>query len=349
PPPQPPVPAKPVVSAPRPTAASPARQPVPIAVTADGSKVKLTFTGPPDAGRARPNAKPDFSHTKFEVGKISSDNSKLCNRLVEISRAAPNPAYANPLSVGAAAVTGKLAPANVSPAAVNRHKKEDKIAQENLALYKRLQGIKPTPGINREGLTKDFEKTQAYADNARRYRPVAVTHSAAVTYPKKPSSPPVMPPPPPPPPPAPTSAAATYAPAPTAAPPPGSAPGSAPASRPGSSAAAAAAAAAGGSTRASSAGGSRSSRPASAVPAAAPALFAVKEAEADPEASYAADFDEPEAEARKEEGEEEAAPAAKAEAEEEEEYEDDAAPEAEAEGEAEAEAEGEAEAEAEAE
>jgi hypothetical protein len=47
------------------------------------------------------------SHTGYEVKKITADNMKLCNRLVEISRASPNPAYNNAMSVGSAAASGE--------------------------------------------------------------------------------------------------------------------------------------------------------------------------------------------------------------------------------------------------
>ncbi|GIL67795.1 hypothetical protein Vafri_21070 [Volvox africanus] len=170
-------PAAPVVAAkpsvpPRnmvPVAPAPA-QPAPTGVGSSGQKVKLTFTGPPNTQRAAPTVKPDYSHSNYEVNKINSDNVKLCNRLVEISRAPPNPAYNNALSVGSAVVTGKLAPANVAAATVNRHRKEDKIAQENLALYKRLQAVKPSPSVNRDVLNKEFVKTQAYGENARKVK-----------------------------------------------------------------------------------------------------------------------------------------------------------------------------------
>ncbi|GIL67794.1 hypothetical protein Vafri_21070 [Volvox africanus] len=172
-----PKPAAPVVAAkpsvpPRnmvPVAPAPA-QPAPTGVGSSGQKVKLTFTGPPNTQRAAPTVKPDYSHSNYEVNKINSDNVKLCNRLVEISRAPPNPAYNNALSVGSAVVTGKLAPANVAAATVNRHRKEDKIAQENLALYKRLQAVKPSPSVNRDVLNKEFVKTQAYGENARKVK-----------------------------------------------------------------------------------------------------------------------------------------------------------------------------------
>lgn len=98
------------------------------------------LSGPPCVLPFLPNTSVTTCLARTQVKKISADNMKLCNRLVEISKASPNPAYNNTLSVGHATATGaKLSPANVSSAAVNRHKKEDKIAQENLALYKRLQ------------------------------------------------------------------------------------------------------------------------------------------------------------------------------------------------------------------
>ncbi len=101
---------------------------------------QMRTSGPPRHLCFLPNTPVTPSLTRTQVKKISADNMKLCNRLVEISKGTPNPAYNNTLSVGHAAATGaKLSPANVSSAAVNRHKKDDKIAQENLALYKRLQ------------------------------------------------------------------------------------------------------------------------------------------------------------------------------------------------------------------
>jgi hypothetical protein len=41
-----------------------------------------------------------------QVQQINSDNVKLCNRLVEISKGAPNPMYTNVHSVGTTAAAG---------------------------------------------------------------------------------------------------------------------------------------------------------------------------------------------------------------------------------------------------
>ncbi|GFH07220.1 uncharacterized protein HaLaN_01992, partial [Haematococcus lacustris] len=57
-----------------------------------------------------------------------------------------------------------------SPAAVNRRRKEDRIAQENLAIYKRLQAVKPTPAVARDVLSKHFHDQQGYGANVRKFR-----------------------------------------------------------------------------------------------------------------------------------------------------------------------------------
>ncbi len=59
-------------------------------------------------------------------------------QLLEISATKPNRDYSSTLSV-AAHVGGKLAPANTAASSINRRKADDTIAQQNLAIYKRLQ------------------------------------------------------------------------------------------------------------------------------------------------------------------------------------------------------------------
>eukprot|EP00197_Chlamydomonas_leiostraca_P002734 CAMPEP_0202859376 /NCGR_PEP_ID=MMETSP1391-20130828/1517_1 /ASSEMBLY_ACC=CAM_ASM_000867 /TAXON_ID=1034604 /ORGANISM="Chlamydomonas leiostraca, Strain SAG 11-49" /LENGTH=346 /DNA_ID=CAMNT_0049538403 /DNA_START=54 /DNA_END=1094 /DNA_ORIENTATION=+ len=124
---------------------------------------KLTFTGPPDASTAKKQVRADYSHSNYQVMKITSENNKLCQRLLEISsspaKGAPGgPAPKQPVAVGHSAAT------------VNRRRREDKIAQENLAIYKRLQAIKPSKDVSRETLSKEFKAQQDYGRNARKFR-----------------------------------------------------------------------------------------------------------------------------------------------------------------------------------
>jgi len=127
---------------------------------------KFSFTACPNSHTARPHARADFSHSSFETRKITEDNGKLCKRLMEISTTNTGQ-FANNMCSGGGASAGKI-PANMAAAAVNRRKSETKIAQENLAIYKRLQAIKPSKDISRNTLGKDFEKSRGYMNNARK-------------------------------------------------------------------------------------------------------------------------------------------------------------------------------------
>mmetsp|Transcript_12556 Transcript_12556/g.22457 ORF Transcript_12556/g.22457 Transcript_12556/m.22457 type:complete len:300 (-) Transcript_12556:1098-1997(-) len=125
----------------------------------------LTFTGPPTNHRAKPHSRSDFSHNAFETLKITNDNIKLCNRLVEISKAPPALQAITRLTD-----SGHLAPSNVAAATINRSKANDLIAQENLRLYKRLQAVKPSKDISRDGLAREYKTSKGYSDNVRRFR-----------------------------------------------------------------------------------------------------------------------------------------------------------------------------------
>jgi hypothetical protein len=125
----------------------------------DGTR--LTFSGAPNNSTAKPQARDSYSHTRFEVMKISDDNSKLCKRLLEISTASGAAFGPPPVHL------------EESAAAVNRRRREDRIALENLAIYKRLQSVKPSPDISRDTLSKHFAAQKAYGANARKVRPAA--------------------------------------------------------------------------------------------------------------------------------------------------------------------------------
>lgn len=79
--------------------------------------------------RPRTNPTHVLNHPTAQVLKITEDNNKLCKRLLEISSGAPKPASGPARPVAA----------SMSPAGINRRRAEDRIAQENLAIYKRLQ------------------------------------------------------------------------------------------------------------------------------------------------------------------------------------------------------------------
>eukprot|EP00798_Chlamydomonas_sp_ICE-L_P007226 gene7226-333_t len=197
--------AAPLEKAPSPTRASPVKP---------NPKDPFTFSSLPNTVMAKPHSRNDFSHNRFDVMKMNEDNQKLCKRLLEISGQKHTNDYSNNLSV-AAHVGQKLPPANIANSSVTRRKKEDKIAAENLALYKRLQGIKPSRELNRNGLNKDFQAAQGYGANARKFRP-AFNYEANGGMPPPESPPPASPP------------RRVPAPAPAPSPPPRKAPAPAP-------------------------------------------------------------------------------------------------------------------------
>jgi len=92
---------------------------------------KFTFTGPPANHTAKKFERLDYSHSAFEQMRINADNGKLCKKLLEISTHAAPTAIANRQK--------PLPPAPLSGAAINRRRREDKIARDNLTIFKRLQ------------------------------------------------------------------------------------------------------------------------------------------------------------------------------------------------------------------
>lgn len=207
------------IAKPPPKQKPPAQPPSPVQPPKNGAKGPFTFSSAPNTVTAKPHVRSDFSHTSFDAMKMQQDNQKLCTRLLEISSQKPSTEFFNPLSVGSQADVRKpLPPANIANSSVTRRKKEDDIAKANLALYKRLQAIKPSKELNRQGLSKDFQAAKGYGANARKFR-----GNALITSPPKPRPVEEEPPPPKP---------APKAGPPKAAPKPAPKPASKPASKP---------------------------------------------------------------------------------------------------------------------
>ncbi|GAX85113.1 hypothetical protein CEUSTIGMA_g12533.t1 [Chlamydomonas eustigma] len=129
---------------------------------------RFTFSSSPNSVVARPHKRLDFSHSAFHAIKIQEDNHKLCRRLVEISSSTKPVLNTRNFHTIDAAPVGRLAPANVAAANINRRKLADEIAQENLSFFKRLQAVKSTEGVSREALAKSYFMNQEYACNARK-------------------------------------------------------------------------------------------------------------------------------------------------------------------------------------
>uniref|UniRef100_UPI0037E96A31 cilia- and flagella-associated protein 97 isoform X2 n=1 Tax=Semicossyphus pulcher TaxID=241346 RepID=UPI0037E96A31 len=113
---------------------------------------KLLFHCP--GGRNRKN----YSFTNDEVRSIDRENQRL---LRELSRHSPGPRPGS--------TTGKKSPVasnsqlvRHSHSALNRQREQQRIERENLAFLKRLESVKPTPGLKRSQQLADYQRHIGY-------------------------------------------------------------------------------------------------------------------------------------------------------------------------------------------
>ncbi|XP_028259195.1 cilia- and flagella-associated protein 97 isoform X2 [Parambassis ranga] len=115
-----------------------------------GSKMVFHCHG----GRNRKN----FSFTNDEVQRIDRENQRL---LRELSRLSPGP---RPGSVaGKKTHSASNCPLNrLSHSALNRQREQQRIERDNLAFIKRLESVKPTPGLRRSEQLADHQRQLGY-------------------------------------------------------------------------------------------------------------------------------------------------------------------------------------------
>ncbi|XP_033986118.1 cilia- and flagella-associated protein 97 isoform X1 [Trematomus bernacchii] len=100
----------------------------------------------------------NYSFSNDEAQRIERENHRL---LREISRHSPAPRPGS-------SARKKIHPASKSPfirlshSALNRQREQQRIERDNLALLKRLQIAKPTPGLKRSEQLQDFQRQAAY-------------------------------------------------------------------------------------------------------------------------------------------------------------------------------------------
>ncbi|XP_005726849.1 cilia- and flagella-associated protein 97 isoform X1 [Pundamilia nyererei] len=113
---------------------------------------KLVFHYP--GGRNRKN----YSFSNEEVRRIDLENQRL---LRELSRLSPGPRS------GSAPVKKSHGASNsprirLTHSAVNRQREQQRIERENLAFLKRLESVKPTPGLRRSEQLADYQRQAGY-------------------------------------------------------------------------------------------------------------------------------------------------------------------------------------------
>uniref|UniRef100_A0A4W4DUX4 Cilia- and flagella-associated protein 97 n=1 Tax=Electrophorus electricus TaxID=8005 RepID=A0A4W4DUX4_ELEEL len=109
-------------------------------------------------GRRRRRRK-NYSFTDEEVRRIERENQRL---LRELSRTPPRTC-----SAGSALVLGGRRPAGpptlrLYHTALNRQREQQRIQRENLAFLKRLESVKPTPGMTRSEQLADYQRQAGY-------------------------------------------------------------------------------------------------------------------------------------------------------------------------------------------
>ncbi|XP_068583161.1 cilia- and flagella-associated protein 97-like isoform X2 [Cebidichthys violaceus] len=111
-----------------------------------GGELVLCCTGP----RNRKN----YSFTNDEVRRIDRENQRL---LRELSRQSPGPRPGS-TAMKKTHMASKLPQIRFSHSALNRQREQQRIERENLAFLKRLESVKPTPGLKRSEQLKDYQR-----------------------------------------------------------------------------------------------------------------------------------------------------------------------------------------------
>ncbi|XP_061848305.1 cilia- and flagella-associated protein 97 isoform X4 [Colius striatus] len=111
---------------------------------------KLTMYQPPR--RIRKN----YSFTNEEVRKIDRENQRLLKRLTG-QCAKPRSSTLKKSSVP---------PPKLYHSALNRQKEQQRIERENLAFLKRLESVKPTPGMRRSEQLMDYQRQMSYLSSS---------------------------------------------------------------------------------------------------------------------------------------------------------------------------------------
>ncbi|XP_061572979.1 cilia- and flagella-associated protein 97 isoform X3 [Cololabis saira] len=126
---------------------------------------KLVFHYP--GGRNRKN----YSFSNDEVCRIDRENQRLLRELSRVS-----PSHRAGSGVGKRAhVVSNLPRTLLSHSAINRQKNQQRIERENLAILKKLESVKPTPGLRRSEQLSDYERQIRYPGGRSNHLKCSIT------------------------------------------------------------------------------------------------------------------------------------------------------------------------------
>ncbi|XP_047434452.1 cilia- and flagella-associated protein 97 [Mugil cephalus] len=115
-----------------------------------GSKLVIHHPG----GRNRKN----YSFTNDEVRRIDRENQRL---LRELSRVSPGPRPRSAVGMKTH-VASNSSLIRLSHSALNRQREQQRIERDNMAFLKRLESVKPTPGMKRTEQLADYQRHVRY-------------------------------------------------------------------------------------------------------------------------------------------------------------------------------------------
>ncbi|XP_067352963.1 cilia- and flagella-associated protein 97 isoform X2 [Channa argus] len=105
-------------------------------------------------GRNRKN----YSFTNDDVRRIDRENQRLLRELSQVS-AGTRPGSITRKKTN---MTSKSPFIRLSHSALNRQREQQRIERENLAFLKRLESVKPTPGLTRSEQLADYQRQVGY-------------------------------------------------------------------------------------------------------------------------------------------------------------------------------------------
>jgi len=125
------------------------------------AKGTLTFSGPPHVPRAVPHPRRNQTFSPDNLREIQRENQILVQRISQISARKNGFADDKPWSSAAPKSSQQ------SSAEINRRRQAEKIAKDNLAMFKRLQSIKPSSDISRQRLDREHQLNRKYMEMHR--------------------------------------------------------------------------------------------------------------------------------------------------------------------------------------
>ncbi|XP_028832792.1 cilia- and flagella-associated protein 97-like [Denticeps clupeoides] len=102
----------------------------------------------------------NYSFTNEEVRRIDRENQRLLKELSRPSARSRN--SSGTISSSKASSKRTTPPIRMYHSALNRQREQQRIERENLAFLKRLESVKPTPGMTRSEQLADFQRQTSY-------------------------------------------------------------------------------------------------------------------------------------------------------------------------------------------